>query len=94
MGWMRRALLWLALGRRTYGYMRRSVLNDPRTPRARMVDIVVRQDGREVRTEADWVKKLARIFLGLHIYCRPPWHRHFRRPSLVLQEGEASERSH
>lgn len=54
-------LLRLALGRHTFDYMLRSIRNDKRTPHARLVDIVVRQDAREVRTEADWVKTIARI---------------------------------
>jgi hypothetical protein len=56
-GW----LLRIALGRSTFDYMLRSIRNDPRTPGARLVDIVVRQDAREVRTEADWVKTIARL---------------------------------
>jgi len=60
MSW-RRFLLRLALGRRTYQYMVRSITHDPRTRRARLVDIVVRKDGHERRIEADWVKNLARI---------------------------------
>lgn len=54
-------LLRLALGRDTYNYMLRSIKNDPRTPGARLVDIVVRQDAKEVRTEADWVKRIAQL---------------------------------
>lgn len=53
-------LLRIALGRRTFEYMLRSIKADARTPRARMVDIVIRQDGVEKRIEADWVKKIAR----------------------------------
>lgn len=52
--------LRVALGRHTFDYMLRSIRNDRRTPGARQVDIVVRQDAREVRTEADWVKTIAR----------------------------------
>ena len=58
---LRRALLRLALGGRTYDYMRRSLGQDPRTKRARSVDIVVRKDGVERRIEADWAKDIARI---------------------------------
>lgn len=54
-------LLRLALGRDTFDYMMRSIRNDPRTPAARLVDIVVRQDAREVRTEADWIKTIAKL---------------------------------
>lgn len=54
-------LLRFALGRRTFEYMLRSIKADRRTPGARMVDIVVRQDGREERIEADWVKEIARM---------------------------------
>lgn len=53
-------LLRLAMGHRTFDYMLRSIKNDRRTPGARLVDIVVRQDAREVRTEADWIKTIAR----------------------------------
>lgn len=58
---LRAWLLRLALGRRTFDYMVRSVQADKRTPGARLVDIVVRQDAREERIEADWVKRIARI---------------------------------
>ncbi len=58
---LRILLLRLALGERTFNYMVRSVQHDKRTPGARLVDIVVRQDGVEKRIEADWVKKIARI---------------------------------
>ena len=57
----RALLLRLALGKRQFDYMNRSIKNDPRTPGARLVDIVVRKDAREVRTEADWIKRIARI---------------------------------
>ena len=60
---VRRLLLMLALGRRTYDYMVRSLSNDPRTRRARLVDIVVRKDAVERRTEADWCRTIARIVL-------------------------------
>lgn len=49
-------LLW---GRRTTDYMIRSLSQDPRLPRAKMADIVVRKDGHEVRIEADWLKTLS-----------------------------------
>jgi hypothetical protein len=54
-------LLRLALGQQTFDYMLRSIKNDPRTPAARLVDVVVRQDAREVRTEADWIKTIAKM---------------------------------
>lgn len=57
----RQLLLKLALGKRTYNYMAETVRQDPRTRRARQVDIVVRKDGLERRIEADWVKTIARI---------------------------------
>jgi len=38
-----------------------SIQHDKRTPGAKLVDIVVRQDGVERRIEADWVKHIARI---------------------------------
>jgi hypothetical protein len=59
--WLRRFLLWLALGPRTYRYMSDVLAQDPRAPRARLIDIVVRKDGVERRLEADWVRSLARI---------------------------------
>lgn len=59
--WLRRLLLRLALGRQRYIYMTNSVLSDPRTPRARSVDVVVRRDGVERRIEADWIKFIARL---------------------------------
>lgn len=60
-------LLRLALGSDTFDYMLRSIKNDPRTPGARLVDIVVRQDAREIRTEADWVKTIARYAYHLPV---------------------------
>lgn len=63
-------LLRLAMGRRQFDYMLRCIKNDPRTPGARLVDIVVRQDAREIRTEADWIKKIAQ------------WTYHLPRPEL------------
>jgi hypothetical protein len=60
---LRRALMWLALGPHTYGYMRRSLGWDPRLRNARMVDIVVRKDAVEKRFEADWLKRIARVVL-------------------------------
>lgn len=59
--WLRRALLWLALGPRTYRYMRNTLAIDPRVRGARMVDVVVRKDSVERRYEADWCKNLCRI---------------------------------
>jgi hypothetical protein len=57
----RAVLLRIALGRDTFDYMLRSIKADIRTPGAKLVDIVVRQDAREQRIEADWVKKIAQI---------------------------------
>jgi hypothetical protein len=59
--WLRRLLLWLALGPRQYGYMKKTLGQDPRAPRALMIDIVIRKDSIECRLEADWVRSLARI---------------------------------
>lgn len=59
--WLRRLLLWLALGPQQYRYMKKTLGQDPRAPRARMIDIVVRKDAIEHRLEADWVRSLARI---------------------------------
>jgi len=61
---IRKLLLRLALGKRTYLYMCRSVQHDPRTRTAKEVDIVIRKDGMERRIEADWVKSVARIIWG------------------------------
>ncbi len=58
-------LLRLALGQRTFDYMVRSVKHDKRTPHAKLVDIVIRQDGVERRIEADWVKNVARIVIDV-----------------------------
>lgn len=58
---IRAFLLRLALGKRTFDYMIRSTQADKRTPGAKLVDIVIRQDGREERIEADWVKTIAKI---------------------------------
>lgn len=59
--WLRRLLLWLALGPKQYRYMKRILAEDPRATRAYMTDIVIRKDGVERRFEADWVRSLARI---------------------------------
>lgn len=61
--WFRRLLLRLAIGKHTYEHMRISLAQDPRTRRARLVDIVIRKDGVERRVEADWLKTLARLVL-------------------------------
>lgn len=58
---IRSLLLRLALGERTYNYMLKSIKYDKRTPGAKTVDIIVRQDGREERIEADWVRTIAKI---------------------------------
>lgn len=60
-------LLRLALGRSTFNYMLRSIKADIRTPGARQVDIVIRQDAVERRIEADWVKYIARMAYHLPI---------------------------
>src|SRR5665213_637500 len=58
---MQRFFLWLALGSHTYGYMKRTLAFDRRLSRCKLADIVVRQDGKEVRIEADWLKNMAKI---------------------------------
>jgi hypothetical protein len=68
--WIKAKLLRLAMGRRTFDYMLKSINHDPRTRGARMVDIVVRRDAVERRVEADWVKKICR--LTAHIKIDPP----------------------
>jgi hypothetical protein len=60
-GAIKRLLLRLALGKRTYAYMCRTLSQDPRLPRCYLADIIVRQDGREVRIEADWLKPLCKL---------------------------------
>lgn len=60
--WSSRWRMWLlriALGPGTFDYMLRSIKSDKRTPGAKLVDIIIRQDGHEERIEADWVKKIA-----------------------------------
>ena len=59
--WLKRLLLKLVLGKRTYYYMCRTVLTDPRLISARDVDMVIRKDGTERRIEADWIKKITKI---------------------------------
>lgn len=61
LSWLRRRLLWLALGPWTYSYMISTLAIDPRIKTARMVDVVVRKDGVERRFEADWIKHVARF---------------------------------
>ena len=61
---LRRLLLWLALGPRTYDYMKRVLSDDHRLRTSRQVDIVIRKDGTERRIEADWVKQLGTVVLG------------------------------
>lgn len=61
MNYFKRLLLRLALGQRTYQYMCRTLSQDPRLRHARLADIVVRKDGREVRIEADWLKNLCKL---------------------------------
>lgn len=61
---IRRLLLRLVLGKRTYEYMQRTLAADRRLRTAYTVDIVIRKDGRERRLEADWTKALATIVLG------------------------------
>lgn len=65
----RTLLLRLALGSRGFDYMNRTIKFDKRTPGARLIDIVVRQDGREERIEADWVKTIAKIIY--HVEVKP-----------------------
>ena len=60
---MRKMLLRLALGKRAYEYMVRTLECDPRIRTARTVDVVVRKDAVEQRIEADWLKNIARIVL-------------------------------
>jgi len=62
-----RLLLRLALGRRTYQYMVRTLQYDTRLRTARSADIVVRKDAREERIEADWLKAVARIVHGASV---------------------------
>jgi hypothetical protein len=59
--WIRRVLLWLALGPQQYRHMKHVLSQDLRAPRARMIDIVIRKDAIERRLPADWVRSLARI---------------------------------
>jgi hypothetical protein len=73
--WIRSKLLRLALGRSTFDYMLRSIKADKRTPGAKLVDIVVRQDAVENRIEADWVKTIARLT------------QHIERPTLGESDG-------
>ena len=56
----KRLLLRIVFGK-SYDYMARSLIHDPRIKNARLIDIVVRKDGLEKRMEADWLKKLAKI---------------------------------
>lgn len=58
---LKRLLLRLALGHRTYSYMMRSIHWDPRIRYAKSVDLVVRKDAVERRIEADWIRTIARI---------------------------------
>lgn len=60
----KRLCLRLCLGANDYEYMVRTLCQDPRAPKARLIDIVVRKDGLERRVEADWLKKLARLVEG------------------------------
>lgn len=61
MNYLKRLLLRWALGKRKYEYMCRTLSQDPRLRSARLADIVVRKDGREVRIEADWLRDLCRL---------------------------------
>ena len=58
---IKRLLLKWILGKRTFYYMCRTVLADPRLVSAHDVDMVIRKDGIERRIEADWIKKITKI---------------------------------
>jgi hypothetical protein len=62
--WVRRLLLRLAVGRRTYDYMYKTLAYDPRLRTCHFADIVVRKDGRDERIEADWLKNLYELQMG------------------------------
>jgi hypothetical protein len=57
---VRRFLLRLVFGKRTYNYMCRTLEGAPLRG-CHFADIVVRSNGRDVRIEADWLKKLKGI---------------------------------
>ncbi len=56
----KRLLLKIVFGK-SYDYMARSLVHDPRIKTAKIVDILVRKDGSEKRLEADWLKEMAKI---------------------------------
>jgi hypothetical protein len=87
---VRRLLLCLALGPRTYKYAARSLKYDPRLRNCRMSDIVVRKDGFERRIEADWLKELATIVMGRW---RPKrgWPRHAATVSSPFAQNEPEQ---
>lgn len=60
---IRRILLWLAVGPRTFRAMQRSVQKDTLRV-AHTIDILIRKDSRESRVEADWLKDLATVLFG------------------------------
>ncbi len=68
---IRKFALWVALGSHDYNAMVRSVRQDPRTRRARLIDIVVRKDAVERRIQADWVREVARVVDGQNRLPRP-----------------------
>jgi uncharacterized tellurite resistance protein B-like protein len=58
--WLRLLCLRIALWGE-YDYMVRTLQADKRLRVAKDVDIVVRKDGNELRFEADWLKRLAKL---------------------------------
>ena len=61
MDWLRRLALRFALGSNDYKLLVSTCRQDPRLPRAYLVNIVVRKDGVEKTSEADWAKRMARL---------------------------------
>jgi hypothetical protein len=53
--------LRMALGDDAFNLMVRCLRADPRSQNPHTIDIIVRKDAVEKRTEADWVKHIARI---------------------------------
>jgi hypothetical protein len=83
-------LLCLAFGRRKARYIVRSLSQDPRLPRAKTADIIIRKDGREVRVEADWLRDIAR---GLPLVARVPQPGERWPETINHHQGCAAERS-